>query len=1053
MSVADPAPRGKQRRRSRSRVVGLLIGWALLLAWVALVGWNIATAGFPAPLSRLIALPSLPGLPPLAPTLAAQAATSLFALMIALFLYLCALTFIPTPSPARVKPALPEPPAAEPPPATVAPPAHTAPAIEPAPPPALAEAASPPPPVAPAEQSAPASDAAPDKRLVFISHASGDNAFGYALTDWLHAQLGPDWIVWYDSHGAPDATGDWPDGIPPASDWMQEIQRQVMACAVFVVIETKAAMESYWVQREVELAWTRKPGASVESGLVVVPVRRETCELLPLLSLVQYVDYQPSMDEVKAQRDLLYVIRNQRTVPAPLVTVGPPFDLSELRPADHFIGRAADVEWVLRRLTGAADAQLANIAAANGQGGIGKTALAAEVVRRLMTTLAFPDGIAALDCRDQHSEADALGLLQTALSRFRDARQKPQDQDFATLGDVAQRLLGGKRALVVFDNVEFDLPASKLVAPLRTAGAAILLTSRAPIAALPNSASLRLDLLPEDDALALFANAYGRALSETETAAARRTVRALGRHTLAVKLAAANAGSQSIALSSMASAFERAQLREAWLEEEEGSEIAVTYVLKTSVEAMSPGGQRLFAALGAFASADIGRKAALALAEALGDDENGAERSLRWILDLRLADPAEIELPGGEEADRQRLRLHPLTQAYARDLFAGRRALPNAAPWDDAQRERADRALANWYGAYTNAVDYDSGINYLILTPDEANITGALGWALAHGDDRAAARICDGMRSFWRNTGRTQAGLRYLPRGAEAAGRIADQSGEREDRLIQAYITGYHGDILQNVGRLPEAEAIFKQDLDLRRAIKDRRGEGVVLSRLGSVARLRGRLEEAADYFQQSLPILRETQDRRGEGADLSLLGQVALARGRLEEAAAYFEQSLPIRRETQDRQGEGFDLMNLGQVALFSGDTEAAENLLRQALPILRETQDRQNEGVTLATLGQIAEARGQYAEAAQAYRAGIAVLREVGDRINIAAILEALGAVLLQHSDDRVGGVAAYVEAIALWQAIGLADREQEAREEALALGCRADELPPPSEGNAAG
>ncbi|HEU5344607.1 MAG TPA: TIR domain-containing protein, partial [Ktedonobacterales bacterium] len=304
-SAPDPAPRGKQRRRNRSRVVGLLVGWALILAWLALLGWNIATVGFPAPLSRLIALPSLPGLP-LAPALAAQVSTSLFALMIALFLYLCALTLRSAP-PRAAKPALPpiapavEPPAVERLPADVVPldmappdvaPAPIAPAFEPAMPPALAEATLPPPSAAstaaPAEQTAPATDAAPDKRLLFISHASGDNAFGYALTDWLQAQLGPDWIVWYDSHGAPDATGDWPNGIPPASDWMQEIQRQVMACAVFVVIETKAAMESYWVQREVELAWTRKPGASVESGLVVVPVRRETCELLPLLSLVQY---------------------------------------------------------------------------------------------------------------------------------------------------------------------------------------------------------------------------------------------------------------------------------------------------------------------------------------------------------------------------------------------------------------------------------------------------------------------------------------------------------------------------------------------------------------------------------------------------------------------------------------------------------------------------------------------------------------------------------------------------------------------------------------------
>ena len=77
------------------------------------------------------------------------------------------------------------------------------------------------------------------------------------------------------------------------------------------------------------------------------------------------------------------------------------------------------------------------------------------------------------------------------------------------------------------------------------------------------------------------------------------------------------------------------------------------------------------------------------------------------------------------------------------------------------------------------------------------------------------------------------------------------------------------------------------------------------------------------------------------------------------------------------------------------------------------------------------------------------LALRREVGDRINVAQGLQYLGAVLLQHSDDRAGGVAAYAEAIALWQAMGLADRERQARERAMADGCREEELPP--EGNA--
>jgi hypothetical protein len=79
------APSPAPRRRTRSAVVALGVGWLLLAAWVALLAWNLVSAGSGAPLSRLIALPAIPALP-LAPNPAAQVATSLAALMIALLL-------------------------------------------------------------------------------------------------------------------------------------------------------------------------------------------------------------------------------------------------------------------------------------------------------------------------------------------------------------------------------------------------------------------------------------------------------------------------------------------------------------------------------------------------------------------------------------------------------------------------------------------------------------------------------------------------------------------------------------------------------------------------------------------------------------------------------------------------------------------------------------------------------------------------------------------------------------------------------------------------------
>ena len=65
-----------------------------------------------------------------------------------------------------------------------------------------------------AAKPAPAQSPSALDRSVFMSHTSGDNAFGYTLADQLRAELGGRDAVWYDSRGGPGAEGEWEGGIP-----------------------------------------------------------------------------------------------------------------------------------------------------------------------------------------------------------------------------------------------------------------------------------------------------------------------------------------------------------------------------------------------------------------------------------------------------------------------------------------------------------------------------------------------------------------------------------------------------------------------------------------------------------------------------------------------------------------------------------------------------------------------------------------------------------------------------------------------------------------------
>src|SRR5262249_48158162 len=135
---------------------------------------------------------------------------------------------------------------------------------------------------------------------------------------------------------------------------------------------------------------------------------------------------------------------------------------------------------------------------------------------------------------------DAGELLNLVLARF-DPTMQVQPQDAAAWSAVTGKLLKGKDALIVLDNIESDERIAPAVQLLREAGVTLLLTASQQLSddVIPSDATQRLGLLAPEEALSLFAQKYGRTgsevLSAKEHSAAERIVKALGWHTFAVR--------------------------------------------------------------------------------------------------------------------------------------------------------------------------------------------------------------------------------------------------------------------------------------------------------------------------------------------------------------------------------------------------------------------------------------------------------------------------------------------------------------------------------------
>ena len=102
---------------------------------------------------------------------------------------------------------------------------------------------------------------------------------------------------------------------------------------------------------------------------------------------------------------------------------------------------------------------------------------------------------------------------------------------------------------------------------------------------------------------------------------------------------------------------------------------------------------------------------------------------------------------------------------------------------------------------------------------------------------------------------------------------------------------------------MKEAQENYDAALAIAREVGDRRGEGIVLSRLGLLHAEQGDPEEARRCFDLALSRAREAGYRRLEGVVLGSLGGLLARGGRVDEGLATVRAGEAILREIADRE------------------------------------------------------------------------------------------------------------------------------------------------------
>ena len=468
----------------------------------------------------------------------------------------------------------------------------------------------------------------------------------------------------------------------------------------------------------------------------------------------------------------------------------------------HFVGRTRESElisaWLAQRESGP-------IVAVVGMGGIGKTALAAQVASRLRSE--FPDGILWA----RVATDDVLDILQSWAVAF--------DKDLSKIGSREARaaamrnILAEKRVLIVLDDAVAGSPIELLLPG--TARSAVLVTTRdrAEVAAL-TSASVELSELEPEEGVAMLAGILGEESVAGDHAEAAMLCSTLGNLPLAVEIAAQRllaSPRRSLARMLRSLQDERERLAHGI------SNRSVRTSFNVSWEALSPVHRRIFALTGVFDGRSF---PAPALAAMIEEDADLCAEQLDHLVTLSM-----LKLEGTE-----RYVQHRLLADFAREKLAGDQHL-------NASRLRL---VAYWsMFAKQRATNYDA------LEPDWDNLLASIQLAAELQAWSLVVETIDALAAPWFARARLTHALDGFRLGMSAAAALGD--GARRARY--AY---FMGKILLRQDEYATARSLLDMAISDFRIQQDRPRLADAYVGLADVAIEQGQFDEASSYLAEA---------------------------------------------------------------------------------------------------------------------------------------------------------------------------------------------------------
>jgi tetratricopeptide (TPR) repeat protein/transcriptional regulator with XRE-family HTH domain len=640
-----------------------------------------------------------------------------------------------------------------------------------------------------------------------------------------------------------------------------------------------------------------------------------------------------------------------------------------LQPAIRLVGRDAELTRLTKRLLTSGNVALT---ALNGLPGVGKTALAIELVHDDAIRAHFSDGIlwAALG-----TEPHLPGLLSrwgTMLGITSTETVSLSDSEAWSI--ALRRAIGSRSMLLVIDDAWRleDALTLKVGGP----NCAHLVTTRFPNIATTIAAdgATVLQELAEDEGITLL-RMLAPSVIEHEERKAHDLVHAVGGLPLALTLIGNylrmhSYGRQTrrieAALSRLSNAEQRLHIEEQRAPTERhsslppGAALSLHSVFAVTDQQLDEQARTALYALSVFPSKpnSFSEEAALAIA-------NCDVPILDALFDAGLL----------ESSVSGRYTIHQTIADYAR-------------------LHLQDKAVYKRFIAYFTDFTEKHSKNYELLEKESNLILAVLEMAYDLRMWVLLVRCACAFAPFLLVRGMYAVAEQHLQRAYDAAVALGDSYGLTTSLL-------YLGQIAQKQGNYGRAEFSFQAGLALARKIEDRERTSALLADLGWVSWKQGNYSLSETYLQEGLTLARQIGNSERISGLLETLGSVAASKGDYALSEKYLQEGLEIARKIGDREQICTILINLGATAGEQGNYAQEEAYYQEGLALARQIGHREWISLLLMNLGEMVAEQGDSAQAEAYFQQGLLLARQIEHREWISVLLLNLGSMLQEQRD----------------------------------------------------